>query len=151
MKLLTSVLKSCSKQIWPEPAARTAVGLSNVKQPNPSVTNLNHLSDGIQKYLETFIISRGKKDIMNESNNFWTLEFSRELRMVIMVDVDIYRQYKLYIWVWVWVWIMVTSSGPSVVNTTQRIFMKMTTLTTIPDLYIDKVEDTRYISPLNYF
>ena len=36
--------------------------------------------------------------------------------------------------------------GPSVVNTTQRIFMKMTTLTTIPDLYIDKVEDTRYIS-----
>ena len=30
-------------------------------------------------------------------------------------------------------------------------FMKMTTLTTIPDLYIDKVEDTRYISPVNYF
>ena len=107
MKLLTSVLKSCSKQIWPEPAARTAVGLSNVKQPNPSVTNLNHLSDGIQKYLETFIISRGKKEIMNESNNFWTLEFSRELRMVIMVDVDIYRQYKLSIWVWVWIMVTV--------------------------------------------
>ena len=48
--------------------------------------------------------------------------------------------------------VMAASSGHQ--SSIQRnAFIKMTTLTTIPDLYIDKVEDTRYsyISPLNYF